>query len=364
VARRTINPIGMAFLDAMTCGLGAVVLLYMVINASVQLRADRITVDLRAEVNRLEEEVFEGNKRLVEVRNSVREVEDESALTRGLSRRMIEVLTEINEELATFENITLAKREHVNRLKVDIKTLEEDAKRLAAAAPPSDETPGDRTRVHIGDGDRQYLTGLKVGGDRILFLVDASASMLDDTIVNIVRRRNQSDEKKMEAEKWQQALAAVDWLTTQIPRESSYQIYVFNDSAAAALEGTDGQWLDGSDGRLMNQILQELSNKIPQRGTSLINAFAAASSLKPAPDNITILTDGLPTIGRTQPRGGTVSARQRSKLFERATRERPKNVPINVILFPMEGDPLAASAFWKLAMATRGSFMGISEDWP
>ena len=114
----------------------------------------------------------------------------------------------------------------------------------------------------------------------------------------------------------------------------------------------------------MNQVLQELGNKIPQRGTSLINAFAAASSLKPAPDNITILTDGLPTIGRTQPRGGTVSARQRSKLFERATRERPRNVPINVILFPMEGDPLAASAFWKLAMATRGSFMGISEDWP
>jgi hypothetical protein len=42
----------------------------------------------------------------------------------------------------------------------------------------------------IGNGDRQYLTGLKVGGDRILFLVDASASMMDETVVNVIRLRN------------------------------------------------------------------------------------------------------------------------------------------------------------------------------
>jgi hypothetical protein len=362
--RRTINPIGMSFLDAMTCGLGAVVLLYMVINASVQLRADRVTVDRRAEADRLEEEVLEGNKRLVEVRNSVREVNDERVITEGLSRRLIEALRELDVELATFENTTLAQREHINKLKTDIKTLEDGAKRLAATAPPSDETPGDRTRAFIGDGDRQYLTGLKVGGERILFLVDASASMLDETIVNIVRRRNLSDEEKRQAEKWQQAVATVDWLTTQIPRTSSYQVYIFNDATTAVLEDTQGQWLDGSDGELMNRVITELRQTIPGRGTSLISAFSAAAELKPVPDNITLLTDGLPTVGKSQPRGGTVSARQRGRLFERATRERPANVPINVVLFPMEGDPMAASAFWKLALATRGSFMGVSEDWP
>mgnify|MGYP000618020351 CR=1 FL=1 len=29
-----------------------------------------------------------------------------------------------------------------------------------------------------------------------------------------------------------------------------------------------------------------------------------------------------------------------------------------------EGDPMAASAFWRLALTTRGSLMGVSEDWP
>ncbi len=364
MARRSVNPISMSFLDAMTCGLGAVVLLYMLINASIQQRADDVTEDLRAETTKLEAEVMEGHQRLVEVRNSVRQVENEQVLSQGLSRRMIETLTAVTEELATFSESTLARREHLNRLKTDIKTLEEEAKRLAAAAPPSDETPGDRTRVHIGDGDRQYLTGLKVGGERILFLVDASASMLDDTIVNIIRRRNLPDEAKIRAEKWQQAVATVDWLTTQIPRSSSFQIYTFNESARPILEGTDGQWLDGADAKILNQAVLELRGVVPEKGTSLINAFAAAAAMKPAPDNITVLTDGLPTIGRTVPRGGTVSARERVKLFERASRQRPMGVPINVILFPMEGDPMAASAFWKLALTTRGSFMGLSEDWP
>ncbi len=39
-------------------------------------------------------------------------------------------------------------------------------------------------------------------------------------------------------------------------------------------------------------------------------------------------------------------------------------VPVNVILFPMEGDPMAASSYWKLAMRSGGSFLSPPEDWP
>ncbi len=42
-------------------------------------------------------------------------------------------------------------------------------------------------------GDRQYLTGLKVGGDRILLMVDVSAGMLDETVVSVLRMRSSSD---------------------------------------------------------------------------------------------------------------------------------------------------------------------------
>jgi hypothetical protein len=34
------------------------------------------------------------------------------------------------------------------------------------------------------------------------------------------------------------------------------------------------------------------------------------------------------------------------------------------MLFPIEGDPAAAAAFWSLAINTKGSFITPSRDWP
>lgn len=361
--RRRINVFGLAFLDAMTCGFGAVVLFFMIINASFGRESGRMTADLEGEVNRLEEEVLTGYQNLVELRNSKLETEKENVLTAGLSRRLIETLKVIEVELATYEDTTLAKKEHVNKLKTDLKSLEEDVKRMSAAAP-SEETPGDRLRTFVGDGDRQYLTGLKVGGRRILILADASASMLGVTIVNIIRRRNLPDHVKIGAAKWQQSVATVDWLTTQIPRDSQFQLYTFNTRAAAVIPDTDGQWLDGGDREVLNDAVSELRKVVPEKGTSLYHAFQAIRTLRPAPDNIYLITDGLPTQGQKPPGRSTVSGKDRLKHFNEATKQLHSSTPVNVILFPMEGDPFASAAFWKLAMATGGAFVNPSRDWP
>jgi hypothetical protein len=355
--------VGLSFLDAMTCGLGAVILLFMIINAAMRDQSVTVTSDRRAEVDRLEREVLEGHRNLVELRNAIVETDRERVLTQGLALRMIESLEEIRIELATFEASTLARRDDINQLQADLKSLEEDARRLSASLP-SDETPGDRVRAHIGDGDRQYLTGLKVGGSRILFLVDSSASMLGSTIVNVIRRRNLPDEDKVRAAKWRQALTTMDWLTTQIPRESRFQIYSFNTSASSVVPDSGGQWLDGSDREVLDEAVRRMRAIVPSDGTSLFHAFAVATELNPKPDNIVLLTDGLPTVGQTPARASTISARQRIKLFNRALDQLPSGIPINVILYPMEGDPAASSAFWKLAINSRGSFMSIAEDWP
>ena len=363
MARRRVNVLSLSFLDAMTCGLGAVVLLFIIVNASFGRISGRMTGELQGEVDRLEEEVLEGYQNLVEVKNSLREIEQERVLTAGLSRRLIETLEEIRVELATYQDSTVAQREHINRLKADLKSLEEDVKRLAATAP-SEETPGDKIRTFVGDGDRQYLTGLKVGGRRILFLVDASASMLASTIVNVVRRRNLPDHIKIRADKWQQTLGTVDWLTTQIPRDSRFQIYTFNTTIGPVIPGTDGDWLDGGDRKVLDEAVQRLRGVVPQGGTNLYRALQSIRTLRPAPDNIMLLVDGLPTQGRKPSRRSTISGKDRVKLFNEAVKELRSKVPINVILFPMEGDPMASSAYWKLALATGGSFMSPSRNWP
>ena len=361
--RRRITVFSLSFLDAMTCGFGAVVLFFMIINASFGRETGRMTADLYGEVDRLEDEVLDGHINLVELRNSLREIDQENVIARGLSRRLIETLTEVQEELATYEDTTLAKREHINKLKADIQSLEEDVKRLSALAP-SDETPGDKRRVFVGDGDRQYLTGLKVGGRRILILVDASASMLDETIVNVVRRRNMSDDIKRRAEKWQQAVKTVDWLTTQIPPDSRFQIYTFNTKSRSVVPDRNAEWLDGGSREELDDAVGHLRTVVPGGGTNLYQALTSFRSLRPAPDNIYLLVDGLPTLGQRPPSRATISSRDRVRLFNAAVKELRDSIPVNVVLFPMEGDPLAASAYWKLALVSGGAFVSPSKDWP
>jgi hypothetical protein len=361
--RRKVEFFSLSFLDVICCGFGATILIFMILNAVFGGPYRPVTEDLRGEVDRLENEVLEGQAALVELRNSMRETEDETVLASGLSRRLLEALTEVQEELATFEASTLARREHVNKLKTDIKSLEEDVKRLSGGAP-SQEVPGDRVRPFVGDGDRQYLTGIKVGGRRILILVDRSASMLDDDIVNIVRRRNLSDAVKLRSAKWRQAVSTVDWITTQLPRDSKFQIYGFAAEAAPIVPGTDGQWLDAGSRDALDGAANQLKKVVPHGGTNLLQGFGVISRLSPPPDNVFLLVDGLPTMGRRVSGHTTISARDRLRLFEEATRGLPSRLPMNVILFPMEGDPAAPSEYWKLAVATGGAFVSPSKDWP
>ncbi|MFS8609792.1 MAG: VWA domain-containing protein, partial [Gammaproteobacteria bacterium] len=79
---------------------------------------------------------------------------------------------------------------------------------------------------------------------------------------------------------------------------------------------------------------------------------------------IYLIVDGLPTMGSVMPTRPGVSGRERVAHFERAVRELPINVPVNVILLAMEGDPNAAPAYWLLALNTGGSMLAPAEDWP
>ena len=131
MARRELNVFSLSFLDAMTCGLGAVILLFVVINAAVEKRANEITADRRAEVDLLQNEALDGFENLVELRNSMREISDRLVIARGLARRVIEDIEDVEVELAPYENTTIAREEHLNKLKADLKSLEEAAKPYA-----------------------------------------------------------------------------------------------------------------------------------------------------------------------------------------------------------------------------------------
>ena len=359
---RAVNVFSLSFLDIITCGLGAIILLFVLVNAKSAAQRESITMDLRAEVDRLAQEVLEGKKDLVQARNALEQTEADLIRTQGLSRRVIQILQEQKTEMADRQDDTLASKTHIQKLKADLKSLEEELKRLKAGAKTQDDM-GTRLRKFPGHGDRQYLTDLKMGGSRIFILVDASASMLAETVVEIIRRRNLNTREKLESAKWQQVVATVNWLTTQLPQTSQFQIYTFNETAAPLLKGSQGSWLDAGNVEQLNQSADNMRSVVPEKGTSLLNAFSALQAFKPAPDNIFLLTDGLPTMGSGKPWRNRVSSQKRLSLFNEAVRNIPR-APVNIILFPMEGDPQAADALWRLAKNTRGSFFSPSKDWP
>lgn len=364
MARRKTEVFSMSFLDCITCAFGSVVLVYVLINAQGGLRHASETRDMRSQVSQLEEQVLEGYQNLVVLRNSLIQTDTERVRTEGLGERVLQETEKTKEQLADADKVALSRREAIERLKADLKALEEGNRRLEGASQNSD-TTGTRVRGFVGQGDRQYLTGLRVGGERILILVDASASMLDDTVVNVLRMRNMSEARKLLSEKWRRTQSTVDWLAAQLPIESQFQLYAFNTQTWPVVDGTAGKWLKVDDSKALNEALSNLRKTIPKDGTSLENAIIALNALNPRPDNVILITDGLPTQGTSAPLiKKTVDGDDRLKFFERAIAKYPKAVPLNVILMPMEGDPSAPSAFWLASRRTGGSFMSPSKDWP
>jgi hypothetical protein len=347
----------------MCCGFGAVVLLVMLLNGDMISTRREIVADLRSEVMRIEREVKVGEEHLVTLQNSMEQTKKEIVRTEGLSRQVIANIEQTKLELATLSGKSQATKKHINSLQSDLLNLDDESRRIGAEQQ-TELARGSQVREFIGQNDRQYLTGLRLGGKRTLLLVDASASMLDETIVNVIVRRNLDDRTKRASPKWKRTVRTVEWLTANLPANGSLQIYTFNTKAKPAVADLKGTWVATSDNNNVNRMLASLKQTVPGGGTSLYDAFSAASNMKPRPDNILLLTDGLPTQGKKKSSQNTISGGERLSLFHQAAGALPRSVPVNTILFPMEGDPMAAVSFWKLAVETKGSFLTPTRDWP
>ena len=340
----------LSFLDIMACGFGAVTLLFLILrhNANeIPIPDERFS----SEINRLQQDIQQAEQDQVKALNSLEDIELRLVETQGLSKRVITEIAEKEKSIQEDPN-------NIDILRRQVKQLEEETAQI------EDIEFGDKVREFVGDGNRQYLTGLTLGGERVLILIDGSASMLADTVVNALRRRNMDDVQKQKSAKWQWSLRTLEWLLAQLPPSSRFQVYVFNNQAQAILAGTEGEWLDASDSLALERVMESTDAFVPSEGTSLSKAIDVIAEFDSKPDNLFILTDGLPTLGNTPPKKYMVTGSQRRQHFETAISKLPRGIPVNTILFPMEGDPEAAALFWQLALDTKGAFIAPSRDWP
>lgn len=358
--RRSTTEQGLSFLDCICCGFGAVILLFMIVDHASRQQRTPGNESLLTRVAEVEDQIFDEKQTLLMQRAALDDVLEATRLAEAEAERLRRQIQQQRETLPSLEGEQTASRTRLQELQTELLALEAEVQAMRAqAADPA----GDAIRTVRGEGRQRFLSGMTVRGDRILILVDTSASMLGYSIVDAIRRRNMEVASRRNAPKWRRTLAAADWMSAQIPAGSRFQIVHFNTEARATAPGTDGQWLDARGGTRITEAIAGLRQVVPNGGSSLHAAVAAAARLSPAPDAIYLITDGLPTQG-AQVRQGSVTGAQRLRHFNEAVARLPRNVPINILLLPMEGDPRASGAYWNLARVSQGVYLAPSKDWP
>lgn len=336
----------------MSCGLGAVILVFMLVKHNVDNSALEVEL-LEADLDRL-------NARAVKLRTEIartRAQRDSAGRKAEVAERQI---AKVDAEIAKRESNLSDQRSEITALEDTIKATEVPKKPDIIEQPQT--------------GEETYLIGLRVEGPRIGILVDNSSSMTDERLIHIIRRKGGSAADKQSSPKWKRTKNVVQWLLARIPGDSTVSVIAFADQATHL--GGKG-WKSGNDARALNSVLSDLDMLVPEGPTNLQSGLEAMSALNPS--NIYVVTDGLPTAGDSSYRslnpfskcsalwGGSpkISGECRARLFRHTVNETflPKAV-VNVILLPIEGDPEASNEFWRWTSQTRGLVISPAPSWP
>ncbi len=347
--RRETEVFSLAFLDCICCGFGAVILVF------VLTVAQKMNVD-KSDVDQLREET---KARAKEIEFSQGDLD---RLAKILAATQIE-LDDANAKNAQDQNKLSARQrelllmlQQTGAMKDALSTLLGEKKNL----PTEDLAP-----IPIPNIDRrQYLTGVQLNGEFIVFVIRASGSMLDDTIDAAMSRLDDSDGKKREAPKWQRTVRALQWMIASLGPSTRFQILFFNDEVTPILPNRADEWFSTRDKKGMVEILKQLDDIVPKGGANLEKAFTAIRFLSRLPDSIVLFTDGLPTRSDSLPSEGEIGQDERIRYFKLATKQLPPRIPVSTILFPMSGDPAGPALFWELANATRGALVSPAKSWP
>lgn len=352
---RSFNPLNLSFLDIMSCGLGAVILIFLILKHGDSLDSDQEKL-ISFDIDNAKEFI---NKSLddINVKNAVISEMQEKLADKNSKIKKIEA--EITSQKALKDSIIKENKDiqQINKIKK--------------------ESIPDIVKIS-GDGERQYLTGLKIEGKRIVYLFDTSASMLDENIQTIFKLSFLSDEQKSQSKKWVRAQNTLKWLVARLPSKSQFSILSYNVSVKSH---TNGAWIKADDKQSVTQALNSALSILPHDGTNFEKALLAAKAMRPQPDAVYIITDGLPTIGEAVSKfaisletrnclksesRGRISPDCRHVLFQKAKDEYLKGnkIKTSTILLPLQGDLRAASDYWNLALQSGGTTISPSEDWP
>lgn len=342
----------LAFLDIMSCGLGAVILVFMLVKQNVAEAPAEID-NLRNDISSLELARDEAQLQLDALRESLkRENIDISSMRQNLAAKRADLSTKSND------------------IESAANTLEELKKNITNIKVPKKQDQVESEQVN----EEEYLLGLKVEGNKIAILVDVSASMTNEKLIDIIRIKNGSDKDKVSAAKWQRTKRVVEWLLARLPKSSDFIVIAYN-SDAKQLGGSG--WMQASQKNNINSVINASNTLVPEGPTNLQKGLDKVKRFSPT--NLYVITDGLPTKGESSftslnpfsdcssltGRGKTISGECRKRLFIQTIKESGSmSAKVNVVLLPLEGDPEATFHYWLWADSQQGIVISPASNWP
>jgi hypothetical protein len=208
------------------------------------------------------------------------------------------------------------------------------------------------------------FAGIVMSGKRVVFVVDISGSMA------------KKDTETADPTKWPTVVETVGKVMRSLPGLEKYQVIIFS-SSAKWLFG-NGEWIDFTGQKSIDQVTRTLLDVKPYDDTNLYAAFEKAFSLRDPGglDAVYLFSDGLPTSGP----GLTLAEQTRrpplteSELGERLGKHLRKTlnenwnrpllgkprVKIHAVGFYFDS-PDVGAFLWAMARENDGSFVGMSK---
>jgi hypothetical protein len=327
--RRDVEIFNMSFLDVVSCGFGAIILLLVIVKISEPHVIERLAVDLTGLVQQLEAELFEIrgettvlNRDLVSKQQQLSEAREKLARLQGDVSSVRGQYRSVRNEYETQSIIT-------GQLSSAKQSLTEEMRRLLGA-----DYRRSNTRSAIG--------GVPVDSEYIIFIIDTSGSMRQHA--------------------WPLVMKKVNEVLDIYPRVKGIQ--VMNDMGDYMFSQYRSKWIPDTAAR-RKAILKRLAGWEPFSNSSPVEGIEAAIRRFHAKDK----RISLYVFGDDFARGSIQAVINTVDQLNRADRSGRTRVRIHAVGFPvlfdftsgLPGNAVRYAALMrKLAENNNGSFVGLN----
>jgi multidrug efflux pump subunit AcrA (membrane-fusion protein) len=326
--RREMEGIGLSFLDAIFCGFGAILLLFVIARGAEPQLVVRDAETLRAELRVLEEERAELDARINDMQAELDARQSEIASAERLVARYRDELTTIQGRHRAASDTASVQNRIRDQLALAQQQLSEEMKRLQAQrreAPPE-----------------RLVGGIPVDSEYIIFIIDTSGSM-QSLAWPLMRRK-------------------VEETLRLYPEVKGIQ--VMNDEGAFMFSQYAGKWIPDSPAR-RRAIVERLQDWRPFSNSSPVEGIEAAIRIYYQPDRrISLYVFGDEFTGTS-----IDDVVGRVDQLNRADAQGNRRVRIHGVGFPTMFAPPAQSSYTGVRFATLmrelarrngGTFLGLN----